>query len=77
MAQPILTNPHTSGHWSAAADSVIDRDGQRVLDAADPEMAAFLAAAPKMARALNAVLNLDLGSDAERLVRAEIGYALA
>jgi hypothetical protein len=77
MAPQILTNPHTSGRWSADAAAVIDRDGQRVFDAADPELAAFLAAAPQMARALNAVLNLDLGSDAERLVRAEIGYALA
>ena len=77
MAPHILTNPHTSGRWSAGTDAVIDRDGQQVLNVTDPELADFLAAAPKMARALSAVLNLDLGSEAERLVRAEIGYALA
>jgi hypothetical protein len=38
----------------------------------DPGLAEFLAAAPNMARALKAVLNLDLGQMAERLVRAEI-----
>jgi L-asparaginase II len=77
MAPQILANPHTSGRWSADADAVVDGDGHQVLNAADPDLAAFLAAAPKMARALTAVLNLDLGSEAERLVRAEIGYALA
>lgn len=29
-----------------------------------------------MARALNAILSLDLGHDAERLVRAEVRHAL-
>lgn len=31
---------------------------------------------PRMARALNAILNLDLGQEAERMVRTEIRNAL-
>ncbi|KRE53034.1 hypothetical protein ASG92_05580 [Arthrobacter sp. Soil736] len=42
----------------------------------DKELAEFVAAAPDMARALKAILTLDLGHDAERLVRAEIRHTL-
>jgi hypothetical protein len=69
MAAPaVLANPHTADRWSPA-----DLDS---LDLHDEEIAQFVAAAPKMARALNAILGLDLGHDAERLVRAEIRSAL-
>lgn len=69
MAAPaVLTNPHTADRWTPS-----DVDS---LDLSDHELAEFLAAAPKMARALNAILGLDLGHDAERLVRAEVRQAL-
>lgn len=65
----VLTNPHTSDRLSAS--DLISRDL-----ASDPELAELLAAAPKMARALNAILRLDLETDVERLVRSEILAAL-
>lgn len=69
MAAPaVLTNPHATDHWSPA-----DVDA---FDLGDKDLAEFVAAAPSMARALNAILTLDLGQDAERLVRAEIRHAL-
>lgn len=68
-AAAVLANPHTTDHWSPADLGGLDLAG-------DPELAELVAAAPQMARALNAVLNLDLGQDAERLVRAEIRSVL-
>lgn len=68
----VLASLHTGSHWTA--DDVRDKLGQEV--ASDPALADFLAAAPDMARALKAVLNLDLGELAERLVRAEINAIL-
>jgi hypothetical protein len=69
MAAPaVLTNPHSAKRWSPS-----DVDS---LDLGDQDLAEFVAAAPDMARALNAILGLDLGHDAERLVRAEIRHAL-
>lgn len=64
----VLTSQHTASRWTA--DDVREKLGQELES--DPELAEFLAAAPNMARALKAVLNLDLGELAERLVRAEI-----
>lgn len=70
MAAPaVLSNPHTADRWSASNLNELDFAGDQAL-------AELAAAAPGMARALNAVLNLDLGHDAERLVRAEIRSAL-
>lgn len=69
MAAPtVLTNPHVTDRWSAP-DLI-------ALGLTDTGLAEFLAAAPKMARALNAIQNLDLGQEAERLVRTEIRDAL-
>ncbi|MET4144217.1 hypothetical protein [Arthrobacter sp. UYCo732] len=69
MAAPaVLTNPNATEHWTTS-----DLDE---LDLTDKELAEFVAAAPKMARALKAILTLDLGHDAERLVRAEVRQAL-
>lgn len=65
----VLTNPHVTDHWTPAELSGLDLAG-------DETLAEFVAAAPDMARALKAILSLDLGHDAERLVRAEIRYAL-
>jgi hypothetical protein len=70
-AQDVLTNPHTGDRWTTAA--VLSMSGQLESDAG---LAGFVAAAPAMARALKAVLNLDLGDSAERLVRAEINAVL-
>lgn len=67
-ARSILTSSHTQSHWTA--DDVKNKLGQELQS--DPVLADFVAAAPDMARALKAVLNLDLGELAERLVRAEI-----
>lgn len=64
----VLTSEHTASHWTA--DDVREKLGRELES--DPGLAEFLAAAPSMARALKAVLNLDLGELAERLVRAEI-----
>ena len=67
-AKTVLTSQHTDSHWTA--DEVREKLGRD--PESDPGLAEFLAAAPNMARALKAVLNLDLGELAERLVRAEI-----
>lgn len=70
MAAPaVLANPHVTERWSAPDLSSLDLAG-------DQELAEFVAAAPKMARALNAILRLDLDHEAERLVRSEIRAAL-
>jgi hypothetical protein len=66
------TSQHTDSHWTA--DEVRDNLGRELES--DPALAEFLAAAPNMARAIKAVLNLDLGQLAERLVRAEISAIL-
>ena len=71
-AKTLLTSQHTDSHWTA--DEVREKLGRELES--DPALAEFLAAAPNMARALNAVLNLDLGELAERLVRAEISAIL-
>lgn len=80
MAAPaILANSHTADRWaiSPANGHAILETGSASLDlGTDVELAALVAAAPKMARALNAALNLDLGTDAERLLRAEITSCL-
>jgi hypothetical protein len=68
----VLTSQHTDSHWTAA--DVREKLGRELES--DPGLAEFLAAAPNMARALKAVLNLDLGELAERLVRAEISEIL-
>jgi hypothetical protein len=68
----ILTSQQTDNHWTA--DHVRENLGRELES--DPGLAEFLAAAPDMARALKAVLNLDLGQLAERMVRAEIGAIL-
>lgn len=70
-ANDVLTNRHCNDRWTA--DTVRSMSARL---ASDPELAEFVAAAPDMARALNAVLNLDLGEDAERRVRAEINAVL-
>ncbi|MFD5276344.1 hypothetical protein ACFWIX_02155 [Pseudarthrobacter sp. NPDC058362] len=67
-AKSILTSLHTQSHWTA--DDVKIKLGRELES--DPGLADFVAAAPDMARALKAVLNLDLGELAERLIRAEI-----
>ena len=71
-ARTVLTSQHTDSRWTA--DDVRGRLG-RGLES-DPGLAEFLAAAPDMARTLKAVLNLDLGQLAERLVKAEISAIL-
>ncbi|WP_457967501.1 hypothetical protein M1E17_11330 [Arthrobacter sp. D1-29] len=71
-SKALLTSQHSDSHWTA--NDVREKLG-RGLES-DPGLAEFLAAAPDMARALKAVLNLDLGVIAERLVRAEIGAIL-
>lgn len=68
----VLTSQHSDSHWTA--DDVRLKLGRELE--ADAGLAEFLAAAPNMARALKAVLNLDLGELAERLVRAEISAIL-
>lgn len=68
VAPAILTNPNVAGCWTLS--------DLKELDLTDSEVAEFVAAAPRMARALRAILNLDLGLEAERLVRAEVHYAL-
>lgn len=70
MAAPaVLTNPHSADRWTPSSLGALDLNG-------DKDLADFVAAAPRMARALNAILSLDLGHEAERLVRAEIRHAL-
>lgn len=69
MAAPaVLTNPNAAERWSPTEMDSLNLD--------DKELAEFVAAAPAMARAINAILGLDLGHDAERLVRAEVRHAL-
>ncbi|WP_262103518.1 hypothetical protein [Arthrobacter sp. Marseille-P9274] len=67
----VLASRHCNDRWTA--DTV--RSMAPRLQS-DPELAEFVATAPDMARALKAVLNLDLGEDAERRVRAEINAVL-
>jgi hypothetical protein len=70
MAAPaVLANRHSTDRWTASSLGELDLG-------VDQELAEFVAAAPRMARALNAILSLDLGHDAERLVRAEIRHEL-
>ncbi|MBT2595969.1 hypothetical protein [Arthrobacter sp. ISL-72] len=71
-ARTVLTNQHTDSHWTA--HDIREKLGRELES--DPGLAEFLAAAPNMARALKAILNLDLGELAERLVRAEISELL-
>ena len=71
-SRTVLTSQHTDSHWTA--DEVREKLGQELES--DPGLAEFLAAAPNMARVLKAVLNLDLGQLAERLVKAEISAIL-
>lgn len=71
-AKSVLTSQHTHSRWTA--DEVKKKLWQELES--DPGLADFVAAAPDMARALKAVLNLDLGELAERLVRAEIRAVL-
>jgi hypothetical protein len=65
----VLDNPHIFDQLSAPEVASLDL-------ARDTELAELLAAAPRLARALNAVLNLDLDEDAVRLIRREIREAL-
>lgn len=77
-AQAVLTSTHATDRWAVSPDGhTLTGAGSPALDAGtDTELAAFVAAAPKMARALKAVLNLDLGIEAERRLRAEIETVL-
>ncbi|NUP75625.1 MAG: hypothetical protein HOQ07_13415 [Sinomonas sp.] len=68
-ASDVLANPHIADRLSAPEVSRLDLAG-------DPDLAELLAAAPKMARALNAILNLDVDERAQRLIRWEIREAL-
>lgn len=68
-AAAVLTNPHRTDRWTPSSLNDLDLHG-------DKELAEFVAAAPNMARALNAILSLDLGQEAERMVRTEIRHAL-
>jgi hypothetical protein len=75
----ILTNVHTTDRWALTPENghALLQTGTDTLDlGTDAELAALVAAAPKMARALSAVLNLDLGTEAERLLRTEINSCL-
>lgn len=71
-ARTVLTSQHTDSRWTA--DDVREKLGRELES--DPGLAEFLAAAPNMARALKAILNLDLSELAERLVKAEISAIL-
>ncbi len=78
-APAILTNTHAADRWALTPDNghALLQTGTDTLDlGTDAELAALVAAAPKMARALSAVLNLDLGTEAERLLRTEINANL-
>jgi hypothetical protein len=69
MAVPaILTNPKAADYWTPSELNELDLTNRKVAE--------FVAAAPRMARALKAILNLDLGQEAEPLVRAEVHHAL-
>lgn len=80
MAAPaILTNSHTADRWNLtpANGHAILETGTGTIDLGeDAELAALVTAAPKLARALSAALNLDLGAEAERLLRVEINSCL-
>ncbi|WP_136610451.1 hypothetical protein [Sinomonas albida] len=65
----VLANPHVADRLSAPEVAALDL-------ASDPELAELLAAAPRMARALNAILNLDVDDRARRLIMWEIREAL-
>jgi hypothetical protein len=65
----VLDNPHVFDHLSAAEVASLDL-------AHDADLAELLASAPKLARAVNAILNLDLDEEALRLIRREIREAL-
>jgi hypothetical protein len=65
----VLANRHVSDRLTPPEMGFLDLAG-------DPELAELLAAAPKLARALNAILNLDLEEDARRLIVQEIRDAL-
>ncbi|MDQ0031700.1 hypothetical protein [Arthrobacter bambusae] len=65
----VLSNRHVSDRLTPTMLAALDPAG-------DPELSDLLIAAPKMARALNPVLNLDLAEDARRLIAAEIREAL-
>lgn len=65
----VLSNRHVSDRLTPTMLAALDLAGDR-------ELSELLLAAPKMARALNAVLNLDLAEDARRLIAAEIREAL-
>lgn len=78
-APAILANAHASDRWNltpANGHSILQTGTDTLYLGEDPELAALVAAAPKMARALSAALNLDLGTEAERLLRAEITSCL-
>lgn len=66
------TNPHVTDGWSSSDVDTFDLAGKG--------LAAVVAAASRMASAVKAILNLDLdlglGHDGERLVRAEVRHAL-
>lgn len=71
----VLTSPHAADRWALMPDTghMLLNTGTDTVDfGSDAELAAFVASAPKMARALLAVLNLDLGIEAERALRSEI-----
>ncbi|WP_415854903.1 hypothetical protein [Sinomonas sp. G460-2] len=65
----VLANPHVTDRLSASEVAALDL-------ASNPELAELLAAAPRMARALNAILNLDVDERARRLILWEIREAL-
>ena len=65
----VLTNPHIADRLAPPELATLDLAG-------NPELAELLAAAPKLARALNAILNLDLEEDARRLIAWEVREAL-
>ncbi|HEY1154729.1 MAG TPA: hypothetical protein VGE95_00305 [Arthrobacter sp.] len=66
---PVLANPHILDRLTPPQLASLDLSG-------DSELAKLLAAAPKMARALNASLNLDLDDDARRLIAREVRETL-
>ena len=69
LISTVLDNPHVFDRLSAPEMATLDL-------AHDAELAELLAAAPKLARALNAILNLDLHEEDLRLIRREIREAL-
>lgn len=65
----VLTNPHVADRLAPLDLASLDLAGNH-------ELAELLAAAPKMARALNAILNLDIEEEARRLIAWEVREAL-